>query len=64
MFFSALSKWVLYLYLTNGSIVVVQNIETLEQCLRHGRTAIAVDPARFTLQEPLCLPAQDPDRGR
>jgi hypothetical protein len=57
-----LGPWVLYLFLANGSVTVVPGIETLEQCLRHGHTAIVVDPSRFTLKEPMCLPLVDPDR--
>lgn len=63
MFFSLLSPWILYLFLANGNVVTVE-IETLDQCLRHGSTLIRVDPDRFTVKEPICLPYQDPNRHR
>jgi hypothetical protein len=60
-FFTRTTPWILYLFLANGN-VVTSEIETLEQCLRHGHTLIRLDPARFTVKEPICLPYQDPDR--
>jgi hypothetical protein len=61
-FFSSLTPWVLYLFLANGNVVAIPGIETLDQCLRHGYTLIRVDPQRFTMAEPICLPLADPDR--
>jgi hypothetical protein len=63
MFISNLTPWILYLFLANGNVQAVE-IETLDQCLRVGATLIAVDPQRFAVKNPVCLPYQDPNKHR
>jgi hypothetical protein len=61
-FFTTLSPWILYLFLANGNIQTVE-VETLQQCLNHGRLLAAVAPDRFSIKGPVCLPYQEPRLG-